>query len=125
MGTYVMSDNYISRNLLSSVVRVDDGEWYDLIEGSRMAAFRATQIGIGKESQCPANSANNEVSFYNTPQCVGNTVEVFQEHLSQNGLSLGPSAKLPTNDAPNFGSLECDICEDVLKYGRLKTINER
>ena len=39
-------------------------------------------------------------------------------------LSLGPSAKLPVIDAPNFGSLECDTCEDVLKYGMLKTINE-
>ncbi|KAL7536394.1 hypothetical protein ACHAXR_007138 [Thalassiosira sp. AJA248-18] len=124
-GTYIMSDYYISRNLLSSVVRVDDGEWYDLVEGSRMAAFRATQIGIGKESQCPANSANSEVSFYNSPQCVGNFVEVFQESLSQIVLSLGPSAKLPVIDAPNFGSLVCDTCEDVLKYGKLKTISER
>ncbi len=33
--------------------------------------------------------------------------------------------KLPSIDAPNFGSLECDDCKDVLKYGRLKQIKER
>lgn len=126
--TYVMSDYHISRNLLSSVVRVDDDEWYDLVEGTRHASYRASQIGIrkrGGESQCSANSANNEISFYNAPQCVGNSVEVFQEHFSQIVLSAGPDAKLPAMDAPNFGSLECDTCEDVLKYGKLKEINER
>lgn len=124
-GTYVMSDYYMSRNNLAGVVRADDSEWYDLFVGTQAAAYRAAQIGIRKESQCPANSADDEVSFYNTPQCVGNAVEVFQEHLGQIVLSRGPGAKLPIMDVPNFGSLECDTCEDVLKYGRLKTINER
>lgn len=129
-GKYVISDYHISRNLLSSVVRPDDGEWYDIVEASRMAVFRANQLGIRKnESKCPADSTNGEVelSFFNAPLCVGNALEVFQEHLSQTVLSFnGPNgAYIPAIDAPNFGSLNCDDCEDILKTGRLKIINER
>ena len=126
-GTYVMSDNYISRNLLSSVVRNDDGEWFNVVEGSRQAAVRASQIGISKsESQsCPMNSTDNEVSFFNAPRCVGNSLEVFSERLSYVVVSFGQDVKLPTIDAPNFGLLECDDCEDVLQYGRLKQIRDR
>lgn len=129
-GKYVISDNYISRNILSSVVRFDDGEWYDVVEASRMATFRATQLGIRKnELQCPVNSIDDEVelSFFNAPLCVGNTLEIFQEHLGQTVLSFnGPlGAYLSIIDAPNFGSLECDNCKDILKSGRLRMISER
>ena len=40
-GKYVISDHYISRNLLSSVVRWGDQEgddvWYDVVEGTRQS----------------------------------------------------------------------------------------
>mmetsp|Transcript_33585 Transcript_33585/g.81202 ORF Transcript_33585/g.81202 Transcript_33585/m.81202 type:complete len:838 (+) Transcript_33585:85-2598(+) len=129
-GKYVISDYHISRNLFSSVVRFDDGEWYDVVEASRMAAIRATQLGIRRnELQCPVNSTDDEIelSFVNAPLCVGNALEVFQEHLGQTVLSFnGPlGAYLSVIDAPNFGSLECENCEDVLNSGRLRTISER
>ena len=127
-GKYVISDYYISRNLLSSVVRwgdqEDDGVWYDIVEGSRQSAHRATQIGLNTdESKCSVNSTTDEISFYNAPLCVGNSMDAFQSHFSKIGLSLGPF--LSSIDAPNFGSLECDDCKDVLKGGRLKVINDR
>ena len=129
-GKYVISDNYISRNLLSSVVRNGDGEWYDVVEATRMAMFRSTQMGIRKnERQCPLNSTDDEVelSFINAALCVGNSLETFQEHLGQTVLSFnGPlGAYLSVIDAPNFGSLECDNCEDILNSGRPRTISER
>ena len=126
-GTYVMSDKYISRNLLSSVVRNDDWEWFNVVEGSRAAAARASQVGISKSDSelCPTNSTDNEISFDNAPRCVGNTLEIFSERLSYVVISFGQDVKLPSIDAPNFGLLECDDCEDVLKYGRLKQIRER
>ena len=94
-GKYVISDHYISRNLLSSVVRWGDQEgddvWYDVVEGARQSVYRATQIGLGKnESMCFSNSINNEISFYNAPLCVGNNKEAFQSHLGNLVLSFGP-----------------------------------
>jgi len=129
-GKYVISDYYISRNLLSSVVRWGDQEaddvWYDIVEGSRQSIYRAAQIGLGKdESTCFSNSTMEEISFYNGPLCVGNNNEAFQAHLGNVVLSFGSEAYLPSIDAPNFGSLECDDCKDVLKDGRLKVINDR
>ena len=129
-GKYVISDYYISRNLLSSVVRWGDQEgddvWYDVVEGARQSVYRATQIGLGKdESMCVLNSTKDEISFYNAPLCVGNNKEAFQSHLGNLVLSFGPDAYLPSIDAPNFGSLECDDCKDVLEDGKLKVINSR
>ena len=37
-GKYIMSDTSISRNLLSSVVRLDDHQWFDIVEGSKGAS---------------------------------------------------------------------------------------
>ena len=129
-GKYVISDYYISRNLLSSVVRWGDQEaddvWFDIVEGARQSIYRAAQIGLGKdESTCFSNSTTDEISFYNAPLCVGNNNEAFQAHLGNVVLSFGSEAYLPSIDAPNFGSLACDDCKDVLKDGRLKVINDR
>ena len=142
-GTYVISDNHISRNLLSSVVRwsgeSDDAVWIDIVEASRHAALRGNQVGLGKdESKCPMTSTaeseiakseiEGEINFFNGPYCVGNQMEEFQTHLGSIALSaygIGGNVFFPTIDAPNFGSLECDDCEDVLKDGRLKQITER
>ena len=138
-GNYVISDYYISRNLLSSVVRWDDSVWFDIVEGARYSVVKATQIGLGKEeSECPVNSTSPklrenvpvpfqrlEISFYNAPLCLGNSMEAFQAHLGNVVVSLGEDAYLPSIDAPNLGSLECDDCKDVLKDGRLKVINDR
>jgi len=132
-GKYVISDYHISRNLLSSVVRwgdnnADDGVWYDIVEASKHSVLRATQIGISRdESRCPMNSKSteNEVSFFNAPYCLGTSMEAFQNHLGSMVLSWGNTTFFPSIDAPNFGSLECDDCDDVLKDGRLKQIRER
>ncbi|KAL7496192.1 hypothetical protein ACHAWT_009945 [Skeletonema menzelii] len=110
--------------------------------GSTSSVFRATQIGLWKdESECPANSTLtnklrnkvgevpletiSDISFHNAPYCLGNGMEAFRAHLGNTVVSLGPDAYLPSIDAPNFGSLECDNCEDVLRYGKLKVIKER
>ena len=124
---YIISDYHISRNLLASVVRFGDSEWYDIVEGTRLASFRALQVGIYQNSLiCPAESSVNTavdlVSLYNAPTCVGNMIEIFQESLGQTVLSIG--SFLPVIDAPNFGSLECDDCKNVLEDGKLKDIKE-
>ena len=134
-GKYIFSDYFISRNFLSSVVRSGDGVWFDIVEGSRQAAHRGTQIGIrkgsGDSSQCTSNSTSNEISFYNVPRCVGNSMEIFLAHLGNTIVRYSDPGDemlfglLPAIDAPNFGSLACDDSLDVLKYGRLKTIKER
>jgi len=142
-GKYVISENAISRNLLSSVVRwsgeLDDAIWQDIVEASRHSALRANQIGLSKdESKCPMTSLvtkseieseeeEDDISFFNVPYCVGNQMESFQSHLGSIALSTYGfgNAYLPTIDAPNFGSLECDDCKDVLKDGRLRQIKER
>ncbi|KAL9186171.1 hypothetical protein ACHAXT_005409 [Thalassiosira profunda] len=129
-GKYVISDNHISRNLLASVVRRGDAAWYDIVEGARTGAFRAHQLGIGKdESQCPVTANNNsasardDVSFYNAATCVGNHVQVFQRHLGETVLSY--STYLSAIDAPNWGNLECDACEIMDRDGRLEEIRDR
>eukprot|EP00986_Skeletonema_menzelii_P006054 scaffold2287_cov135-Skeletonema_menzelii.AAC.5 len=111
--------NYISRNLLSSVVRWDDAIWYDVVQGSTSSVFRATQIGLWKdESECPANSTLtnklrnkvgevpletiSDISFHNAPYCLGNGMEAFRAHLGNTVVSLGPDAYLPSIDAPNL-----------------------
>lgn len=82
-GTYFMSDEYISRNIVSSVVRNNDEEWFSIVEGTRALAHRATQVGIGKsDSKCPNSTKDEMFSFYNVPGCVGNTFETFMNHLS-------------------------------------------
>lgn len=121
-GTYIMSDNYISRNLLSSVVRGDEQQWFDIVEGSRTVAHRAAQVGISKGA-CPMNSTDSEISFYNVPLCVGNIREMFP--MVQYVVSFGQNAKLTSVDAPNFASLECDDCKEVLEHSRPKQIKER
>ncbi len=145
-GKYVLSENAISRNLLSFVVRwsgeLDDAIWYDIVEETRHSALRANQIGLSKdESKCPMTSKSGieskeeeddddkSISFFNGPYCVGNQMEAFQSHLGSIALSaygIG-NAYLPSIDAPNFGSLECDDndCDDILKVGRLRQIKER
>ena len=129
-GRYVISDYHISRNLISSVVRLGDSEWYDIVEGTRMTSIRSGQMGIYQDiSKCPANLSpadipgDNGVSFYNATMCVGNSMETFQRSLGELVLSFG--SFLPAMDAPNFGSLECDDCANVLESGRLRTISDR
>ena len=132
-GRYIISDYYISRNLISSVVRLGDPVWYDVVEGMRVTAFRASQIGLYQDlGRCPANATTSGtdaagvagVSFYNATFCVGNAVEVFQRSLGQTVLSYG--TYLPIIDAPNFGSLECDDCANVLESkGGLQEISDR
>ena len=129
-GKYIMSDMSISRNLLSSVVRSDDHQWFDIVEGSKMAPIRAAQVGLSKGNgeHCPMNSTNNnEISFYNVPRCVGNTREMFEASLTQLSVSFGPNMniKLPSLQGPNFASLECDDCKDAFEHNRLKQIKER
>ena len=141
-GKYVISDYYISRNLISSVVLWDDPVWYDVVQGSTSSVFRATQIGIWKdESECPTNSTLtiklrnkvgevpvetlSEISFYNAPRCFGNGMEAYRAHLGNTVISLGPDVYPPSIDAPNLGSLECENCEDVLNSGKLKVIKDR
>lgn len=68
---------------------------------------------------------DNEISFYNIPQCVGNIHEIFEDRLlAQYTVSFG-GAKLPSIDAPNFASLECDDCKDALEHDKLLEIKER
>jgi hypothetical protein len=129
-GTYVISDYHISRNLISGVVRLGDSEWYDIVEGTRVTSIRSSQMGIYQDlANCPANSSSSDtpgdkgVSFYNATMCVGNSVEAFQRSLGQLVLSYGTF--LPIIDAPNFGSLKCDDCANVLESGKLRTINDR
>lgn len=118
-GRYIISDYYISRNLISSVVRLGDPVWYDVVEGTRLTGFRASQIGLYQDlDRCPADPSSSGtdagvagVSFYNATMCVGNAVEVFQRSLGQTVLSYG--TYLPIIDAPNFGSLECNDCPGV------------
>lgn len=120
-GKYIMSDNYISRNLLSSVVRIDDHQWFDVVEGSRVAHHRAVQVGMSKGA-CPMKSTGSEISFDNVPLCVGNIREIVS---AQYTVSFGPNVKLPLIDAPNFASLECDDCKENLDHSRPKQIKER
>ena len=131
-GRYIISDYHISRNLISSVVRLGDPVWYDVVEGTRLTGFRSSQIGLYQDlDRCPANSTSSDtdagvagVSFYNATMCVGNAVEVFQRSLGQTVLSYG--TYLPIIDAPNFGSLECNDCANVLESkGGLQEINHR
>ena len=129
-GTYVISDYHISRNLISGVVRLGDSEWYDIVEGTRMTSIRSSQMGIYQDvAKCPAKSSSadipghSDVSFYNATMCVGNSIETFQRSLGDTVLSWG--SYLPAIDAPNFGSLECDDCANVLEWGKLRTISDR
>merc|ERR1712238_213050 len=133
-GTFVISDYHISRNLLSSVVRVGDFEWYDIVDAARLSRFRATQMGIHQNiSACNENAkqpssietieAKNSVSIYKSSICVGNSVEIFQRSLGETVISF--DTFLSAIDAPTFGSLECSDCADVLNSGKLKTIRER
>ncbi len=127
------SPTFTYQETLAGVVRVDDWEWFDIVQGSTHVAQRATQLGIytskgdDYETQCTSNVTNDEISFFDVPRCVGNSVERFQSHLGNTIVSFYPGyAKLPSIDAPTFGSLECDDCQDYLKKdGILKTINER
>jgi hypothetical protein len=133
-GVFVISDYHISRNLLSSVVRYGDSEWYDIVEASRLAAFRATQMGIYQNitacnetaeqlSSIETTEAPNSVSIYSSPICVGNSVETFQRSLGETVISFGTF--ISAIDAPGLGSLECSDCVDVLNSGKLKAIRER
>lgn len=127
-GTYVMSDNYVSRNMLSSAVRLEDRQWFDVVEGSsKRASFRAAQVGISKGDgmACPMNATDNEISFSNVARCVGNIREIFESRLARLVVSLGQDAKLPAIDAPNFASLECDECKSVMEHSRPKQVKER
>lgn len=82
-GTYVVSDNHISRNIVSSVVRNDDENWSFIVEGTTALAHRATQVGIGKnDRKCPNSTKDGTFSFYNVPWCVGNSFDNFMNHLS-------------------------------------------
>lgn len=125
-GDFVISGYYISRNLLSSVTRHGDAEWYDIVEASRLAQFRATQIGIYQNtSLCSelAEEPSTTVSVYRSPLCVGNNVETFQRSLGP--VVIGFGTHIASIDAPTLGSLECSDCEDALKTGKLKVIRER
>ena len=124
---YVISDYYISRNLLSSVVRYGDPQWFDIVEASRLTRFRATQIGLYQnETLCYEEIPEEpslDVSFYKAPICVGNSVQTFQRSLGSVVISFG--TKIPAIDGPTLGSLECSDCEDVLQQGKLREIRER
>merc|ERR1711935_1018263 len=68
---------------------------------------------------------SDSVAFYNSPICVGNSVQTFQRSLGETVLSFGEFGYLSAVDAPTYGSLECSDCEDVLDSGKLKEIAER
>ncbi len=126
-GVYVISDYYISRNLLASVVRYGDSEWYDIVEASRLSRFRATQMGFYQNTsacnELAEQQPSDSLSFYNSPICVGNSVQVFQRSLGETVISFG--TYLSAIDAPTLGSFECSDCEDVLDSGKLKAIRDR
>jgi len=125
--TYTLSGFYYYRNLLTSVVRVDDNQWFDLVEGSKSAVVRATQIGLSQNpSSCSVSTKiYDDVSFFNAPSCVGNLAEVQERSFGPDIYGYS-NAYTPMIDAPNFGSLKCDEgCENALESGTLKRIKER
>jgi len=126
-GSYIMSSFHISRDPLVSVIRPGDYAWFDLVEGAKAAALRSShrniEVAIGPWT-CP-NSTELPMSFLNAPRCVGSTYEVFERSLGPNAYGYNNSF-MPTIDAYNFGSLDCEgECDDALKYGTLKRIKER
>ena len=135
-GEFVISDYYISRNLIASVVRWGDPQWYDIVEASRLARFRATQMGIyqndtacqeiAEERSSMGTSVLSTNSLSSSPICVGNSVQTFQRSIGQTVIGFKPFMPyLSAIDAPTLGNLECDDCEDVLNDGKLKEIKER
>ena len=120
-GTYVMSEFHISVNRLSMVTRAGnagDGEWFDVLDGTRYAIWRATQIGLGLDlAACQRtlddpDRGSGTVSFRDPVHCVGNYAEIFGRSLSTKIVELKGFAN--AIDAPNLGSLRCKDCANVL-----------
>ena len=114
-GKYFVSDLYIARRQLGQVMRVDDGEWFSIVEGTRHWRGRALQIGISKDdSSCPAKNGDEfdgSINFFNGVYCVGNHAEIFQRSLGSHVIGL---PTIPMIDAVKFGDLSCDDCENIL-----------
>ena len=96
-------------------------------QGAKAAALRSSHRNIDAALgpwTCP-NSTELPMSFLNAPRCVGSSYEVFERSLGPNAYGYNNSF-MPTIDAFNFGSLECEgECDEALDYGTLKRIKER
>jgi len=120
-GTYAMSNFHVSVNRLSVVTRAGnagDGEWSNVIEGTRHWLSKAVQIGLGLDpAACQKilddpDRGSGPISFLDPVRCVGNYAEIFGRSLSTKILGFKGFAN--AIDAPNFGSLRCKDCENVL-----------
>ena len=114
-GTYFVSDIHIARKQLGQAMRVDDNEWFHIVEGTRHWSAKAFQVGIGKDdSSCPATNGDEfdgSINFFNGVYCVGNYGEIFQRSLGTHVLSV---STIPLVDAVKFGPLACEDCENIL-----------
>ena len=124
IGTYAMSNFHVSVNRLSVVTRAGnagDGEWSNVIEGTRHGLSKAVQIGLGLDpAACQKilddpDRGSGPISFLDPVRCVGNYAEIFGRSLSTKILgSSSDDFYAQTIDAPNLGSLRCKDCENVL-----------
>mmetsp|Transcript_15863 Transcript_15863/g.35563 ORF Transcript_15863/g.35563 Transcript_15863/m.35563 type:complete len:856 (-) Transcript_15863:81-2648(-) len=116
-GKYFVSDFHIARKQLGQVTRFEDGEWFNIVEGTRHWSAKAFQFGIGKDdSSCPATNGDDfdgSVNFFNGVYCVGNYGEIFQRSLGSHVIGVS-SRYITMVDAVKFGPLTCDDCENII-----------